>query len=270
MPHRIDRIEGKVMPVNSFVIHGPEGLVVVDGMLTVSDAALVRSMVDLAGQPLAGVVITHPHPDHYAGLGDLVGQDDVPIVATAAVDAVIRRDDAIKNDIVGPMMGDEWPATRVFPNQVVDDGAEVRLGGVTLTVQEVGPAESHVDSLWRLDERTVFAGDIACNQMHAYLADGRWEDWLNALTRLEAELPADVTLHVGHGAAGGRELLAAQRRYIEAFVAAVRQHADAITAGDHTAVIAAVQALVPGDDLLFLADLSIEPVLTNLATGQAH
>lgn len=115
MPHRIERIEGKVMPVNSFVVHGPEGLVVVDGMLTVSDAAMVRAAIDEADQPLAGVVITHPHPDHYAGLGGLVGQDDVPIVATAAVDAVIRRDDAIKSDIVGPMMGDEWPETRGLP-----------------------------------------------------------------------------------------------------------------------------------------------------------
>jgi glyoxylase-like metal-dependent hydrolase (beta-lactamase superfamily II) len=270
MPHRIDRIEGRVMPVNSFVVHGPDGLVVVDGMLTVSDAALVRAAIDEPGQPLAGVVITHPHPDHYAGLGDLVGQDDVPIVATAAVDAVIRRDDAIKNDIVGPMMGDEWPVTRVFPNQLVEDGDEVRLGGVSLTVHEVGPAESHVDSMWRLDERTVFAGDVAYHDMHAYLADARWEEWLDALTRLEGELPTDVTLHVGHGPAGGRDLLAAQRRYIETFVAAVRQHADAIAAGDHTAVLAAVQALVPGDDLLFLAELSIEPVLASLATGQAH
>lgn len=268
MPHRIDRIEGRVMPVNSWVVHGPEGLVVVDGMLTVSDAALVRAAIDEADGALAGVVITHPHPDHYAGLGDLVGQDDVPIVATAAVDAVIRRDDAVKNDIVGPMMGNEWPAARVFPNQLVEDGDEVRLGGVTLTVQEVGPAESHVDCLWRLDERSVFAGDIAYNQMHAYLADAHWEDWLEALTRVEAELPADVTLHVGHGPAGGRELLGDQRRYIETFVAAVRQHADAIAAGDHTAVLAAVQALVLGDDLLFLADLSVEPLLASLATGQ--
>lgn len=262
---RVDRIEGRVMPVNSFVVHGPDGLVVVDGMLTVSDAVAVREAIAATGRPLAGVVITHPHPDHYAGLAHLVGSDDVPIVATAAVDAVIRRDDALKDEIVGHMLGDEWPTTRVFPNQLVQDGDEVRLGGLTLTVQEVGAAESHVDSLWWLDERSVFAGDVAYNGMHAYLADAHWGKWLATLTRLEAELPADVTLHVGHGPPGGRELLAAQRRYVETFVAALRQHADAVAAGDHTAVLAAVQAVVPGEDLLFLADLSIEPMLHSLA-----
>lgn len=265
MSYRIDRIEGMVMPVNSFLVHGREGLVVVDGMLTASDARLVRAAADEAGAPIAGVVVTHPHPDHYAGVGHVVGRDDVPIVATTAVADVIRRDDALKEQTVGPMMGDEWPTERPFPDHLVADGDEVVLGGVAMTVQELGPGESHVDSIWRLDERTVFAGDVAYNGMHAYLADARWDDWLASLSRLEAELPADATLHVGHGPSAGRELLARQRRYVEAFVAAVRQHAEQIADGDHTGVLDAVRAVIPGDDLLFLADLSIEPVLASLS-----
>jgi hypothetical protein len=55
--------------------------------------------------------------------------------------------------------------------------------------------------------------------------------------------------------------LAAQRRYIETFVAAVAEHADAIDAGDHAPVIAAMKELLPSDELLFLMELSIEPVL---------
>ena len=265
MTHRIDRIEGQVMPVNSYLLHGPDGLVVVDGMLTVSDAALVRQAIDDAARPLAGVVITHPHPDHYAGLGHLIGADDVPIVATRAVADVIRRDDATKNDIVGPMMGDEWPTNRLFPNQTVDSGDEVRLGGLTLEVEDLGPGESPFDSLWRLDPATVFAGDIAYNGMHAYLADGHWEDWLAMLSRLQRELPAEVSLHVGHGPPGGKELLTAQHRYVEAFVAAVDEHAAAIEAGSTAPVVAAMQELLPSDALLFLMELSIEPVLAALA-----
>jgi glyoxylase-like metal-dependent hydrolase (beta-lactamase superfamily II) len=256
------------MPVNSFLIHGPDGLVVVDGMLTVSDAALVRRAIDDADRPLAGVVITHPHPDHYAGLWHVIGDDEVPIVATRAVDEVIRRDDPIKNDIVGPMMGAEWPTTRLFPNQAVDSGDQVRPGGLSLEVEALGPGESHFDSLWWLDSGTVFAGDIAYNRMHAYLADGQWDHWLRTLSRLDRELPTEVTLHVGHGPAGGKELLASQRRYIEAFVAAVAQHADAIEAGDHAPVVDAMKELLPSDDLLFLMDLSIEPVHAVIAASR--
>jgi glyoxylase-like metal-dependent hydrolase (beta-lactamase superfamily II) len=259
-PLRIERIPGQVMAVNSFVVHGPEGVVVVDGMLTVSDAALVRGAVERAGRPLAGVLVTHPHPDHYAGLAHILGPDRVPIVATRAVEAVIRRDDALKDTVVGPLMGAEWPTERTFPDHLVEGGGEVTLGGLTFRVEEVGPGESDMDTIWWLDPATAFAGDLAYNGMHAYLADGRWQDWLSSLEALEARLDDGVTLHVGHGEPGGKALLAQQRRYIETFVAALDTHADAVAAGDHAPVLAAMQALLPGDDLLFLLDLSIDPV----------
>jgi glyoxylase-like metal-dependent hydrolase (beta-lactamase superfamily II) len=255
------------MPVNAFVIHGPDGLVVVDGMLTVSDAGLVRQAVEDAGRPLAGVVVTHPHPDHYAGLWHVTGGHDVPIVATRAVDDVVRRDDATKNDVVGPMMGAEWPTTRVFPNTTVQSGDEVHLGGLTLEVEELGPGESPLDTFWRLDADTVFAGDIVYNGMHAYLADGHWERWLATLARLERELRADATLHVGHGPVAGREHLTAQRRYIETFITALDDHATAIEAGDYAPVVAAMKELLPSDELLFLLELSIEPVRAARAGG---
>lgn len=260
MTLRIDRVEGDVMAVNAFVLHGPSGLVVVDGMLTVSDARKVRRIVDEADLPLEGVVVTHAHPDHYAGLGHIVDQKRVPIVATEAVDRVIRRDDAIKEGIVGPMMGEEWPTVRLLPNKTVSDGAVVTMGGISLRVEELGPGESPADSLWHLDETNVFAGDVAYNGMHAYLADGRWTEWLDVLVRLESSLPPEVTLHVGHGPAGGKELLGAQRRYVETFVAAVSEHRDAIAAGDHAPVLAQMRELLPTEDLLFLLDLSIDPV----------
>ena len=48
---QIERIEGRVMPVNTFLLRGPGGLVVVDGMLTVSDA--LRQAID-TGLPGTG------------------------------------------------------------------------------------------------------------------------------------------------------------------------------------------------------------------------
>jgi hypothetical protein len=148
------------------------------------------------------------------------------------------------------MMGDEWPTRRVFPNRTANDGDNVRLGGLTLSVRELGPGVSHVDTVWQLDPSTIFAGDVAYNGMHAYLADGRWREWLVTLDRLEAELPDDVTLYVGHGPPGGKDLLAAQRRYIETFVDAVEAHAEAIEHGDHSGVIEAMKRLLPTDSVV--------------------
>jgi len=138
-----------------------------------------------------------------------------------------------------------------------------------LEVDELGPGESPFDSLWRLDAGTIFAGDVAYSGMHAYLADGHWEDWLGTLSRLEHELPEDVALYVGHGPAGGKELLSTQRRYIEAFVTAVSDNAEVVAAGDHSPVVATMTELLPTEDLLFLMDLSIDPVLAALTASRA-
>jgi glyoxylase-like metal-dependent hydrolase (beta-lactamase superfamily II) len=265
MSVQVVRIEGDVMKVNAFVVHDRREAVVVDGMLTVSDARKVRSALDERALELAGVIVTHPHPDHYAGLAQIVGGDDVPVVATEEVAAVIHRDDAEKNAIVGPMMGDEWPQTRPFPNHLVRDGDAVTLGGIALRARALGPGESLADTIWQLDDTTMFAGDTAYNGMHAYLADGRCEDWLANIDRLERDLPDGVTLHVGHGPPGGKELLGAQRRYLDAFLGALERHAEAVAAGDHDPVVAEMRTLLPTDDLLFLLELSVAPALAALA-----
>jgi glyoxylase-like metal-dependent hydrolase (beta-lactamase superfamily II) len=265
---RIERVEGDVMPVNSYLVHGPTGLVIVDGQLTVPDADKVRRAVDAAAEPVAALVVTHPHPDHYAGAARLLAGIDAPIVSTAAVDAVIRRDDAEKATVVGPMMGDAWPDQRRFPDVVVGSTATIEYGGLTFGVRDVGPAESNADSLWTVDRRTVFAGDVAYNGMHAYLADGRANEWLAVLDRLEIELDEDTVLYVGHGEPGGKELLRVQREYVETFLAATTAAAELEPAARHDVVTARMRELVADDRLQFLMELSIEPVVAALGKEQ--
>jgi glyoxylase-like metal-dependent hydrolase (beta-lactamase superfamily II) len=267
MTIQITRVTGDVMQVNAFLVHGPRGITIVDGMLTVSDARKVRTVLDASAAELAGVVITHPHPDHYAGLAHIVGDHDVPIVATTEVDAVIRRDDKTKETIVGPMMGAEWPDRRVFPNHTVGDGEAVSLGGLDLRVHCLGPGESFADTIWQLDDDTLFVGDVAYNGMHTYLADGQWAHWLDLIDRLDRDLSSSATLHVGHGPPGDKKLLASQRHYIETFVESVRRHAATIAGGDHRPVLDDLRGVVPSEDLLFLADLSIAPTLAQITDG---
>jgi len=162
------------------------------------------------------------------------------------------------------MMGDEWPAHRVFPNQLLNDGDSIELAGLRFAVTDVGPGESPADSLWALDEQTVFVGDLAVHGAHSYLADGYAEQWLGTLTRLEKELAPEATLYVGHGAPAGLELIEAQRRYVEAFVSAVE---DNISAGDDAriaAVAARMHELLPTDTLAFLMQLSVNPFAGSL------
>lgn len=257
--------------VNAYLVETGEGIVAVDGTLTVSDGRALRARLESLGEPLLAVLVTHAHPDHYGGIVELVAGDDVPVVATAGVDAVIRRDDTLKEGILRPMFGDEWPRERVFPNRTVSDGERIELGGVGFTVLDLGPGESPHDSIWFLgdDRRTVFLGDQVYDRKHAYLADGFFEEWLGHLERLRRELPADASLLIGHGEPVTSAQLDLQRAYVETFVDAVRAADWSQPDSARIAVVERMTGLLPTDDLRFLMELSIEPVAARLGVLQA-
>ena len=256
--------------VNAYLVETQEGVVAVDGTLTVSDSRALRAELEGLGKPLLAVLVTHAHPDHYGGIVELVADDEVPVVATAGVDAVIRRDDALKEEILRPMFGDEWPRERMFPSRIVSDGDTVDLGGTSFMVLDLGPGESPHDSVWFLggDRRTVFLGDQVYDRKHAYLADGFFEEWLGHLDRLQRELPADATLHIGHGGPVKPARFDEQRRYIETFVDAVRNADWAQPDDARAAVVERMTTLLPTDELRFLMELSIDPVAAGLGIVQ--
>jgi glyoxylase-like metal-dependent hydrolase (beta-lactamase superfamily II) len=274
MPAAVHRVESSVgaTPVNAYLIEGERDVVAVDGTLTVSGGEALRERIAAISKPLSAVVLTHAHPDHYGGVIALLDGREAPIVATAGVDEVIRRDDPIKEEILRPMFGDEWPAERAFPTEIVNDGAELSFTDIELTVRDLGPGESPHDSIWFLGEpkTTVFSGDQAYNRMHCFLADGFWDNWLAHIQALAAQLPSDATLHPGHGEPAGLDLLTWQRGYLERFLEAVRgaDWSDAEQATDE--VIATLRNYLAGEELLFLARLSVVPVAVKLGLLEAQ
>lgn len=248
--------------VNAYLVESSTGVVAIDSTLTVSDGRALHERLERLGKPLLAVLLTHSHPDHYGGLTELVASDDVPIVAVSGVNDVIRRDDEIKERILRPMFGEEWASKRTFPNHTVADGDTLTFDGLSFTVMDIGPSESPHDSAWFLgdDRTTVFLGDQVYDHMHAYLADGFHERWLSNIERLRSELPADATLHIGHGGPTSLELLDWQHDYIETFVGAVREADFSRPEEARVEVVARVKDYLPSDRLQFLMELSIEPI----------
>lgn len=76
-----------------------------------------------------------------------------------------------------------------------------------------------------------------------------------------------MTLYLGHGEPAGKPVLGAQRRYIESFLTAVTDHAGEDPHTRRAAVAERMRATVPDERLLFLMELSVEPVHTALAGG---
>ena len=256
--------EGAV--VNAYLVETASGVVAVDGLLQVSAAKEMRAGIDRLGKPLLAAVLTHSHPDHYAGLGQIVAGDDVPIYAPQGVIDTITADDALKDQIIGPMFGEEWPADRVFPNTAIGDGESVTFDDVTLTVIDLGPSESPHDSPWILGDeaKTVFLGDQIYDHKHCYLADGFYVEWLRNIEKLRARFPDDAVFHIGHGGPVGVEMWDWQRGYIELFVDTVSSADWSEPEQAQSTVVARMRKYEPSEELQFLMELSVEPVAAKL------
>jgi glyoxylase-like metal-dependent hydrolase (beta-lactamase superfamily II) len=201
--------------VNSYLIEGTDGVVAIDAPLLLSDGRAFRARLDALKKPLLGVLVTHPHPDHYNMIGELLEGQSAPVIAHRDVDREIRERDEAKRAQWGPTFGDEWPESATFPNRTVADEQTVELGDLRFTAWDFGPGESESETVWLLgDGEIAFVGDLAFNGTHAYLADGHTDAWLRAIDRAEEALAGVRTLYVGHGAPTVPAALAEQRRYL--------------------------------------------------------
>ena len=198
---------------NSYLVEGAEGVVAIDAPLLLSDGRAFRARLEALKKPLLGVLVTHPHPDHYNTITELLAGEEVPVIAHRDVDREIRTKDDAKRAQWKPMFGDEWPASATYPNRTVSDEETVGLGDLRFTAWDFGPCESESETVWLLGDGDIaFVGDLAFNGTHAYLADGHTDAWLRSIDRAEEALAGVRKLYVGHGPPAVTAVLADQRR----------------------------------------------------------
>ncbi|MFP3986308.1 MBL fold metallo-hydrolase [Streptomyces sp. E11-3] len=257
---------------NAYLLQTPHGVVLIDAGLRVSDGHAIAERAAALRGPVLAAFVTHAHPDHFNGLPYAVG-DDVPVYAGAAVAKTIAEIAEPKREQWQPLYGREWPDRYRVPERTLGDGVTVELGGLRITLHELGAGESHADSCLLVEagtERAAFIGDLAFGDlMHSYTADGHTGAWLGLLDRLEQEL-AGVPLYPGHGAPGDTSLLSAQRRYLLMFRQAVLRIADgrpALADDQKAELTALMEAYSPQAALPWMVGLGADAVARELAKG---
>ncbi|MBO9201022.1 MULTISPECIES: Ivy family c-type lysozyme inhibitor [Niastella] len=213
-----------MLHVNAYIIENASALVIVDTTLTMSDSKALKQLADSLAKPIAGIILTHGHPDHIAGTYNIAPQGDVPIYALPSVKKLMEETEAAKHQQWSGMFGNEWVPEWVYPNHLVQDGQTVTIAGIPFTVLDIGSGgDCDANSLWLMDDenKAAFIGDFIYNNNHTYMNDGSVLRWLGNLEKYAPILKAYGTYYIGHGAPCDHRAIDKQKEYFITYCAQV-------------------------------------------------
>lgn len=164
---------------NTVVLHGPEGLVVVDAGRHPAHSRKILDHAEAAGRPIVAVINTHWHLDHTTGNRDLKHAHPGSVLyATRAVEGALagfleegaaRTEEALKgSDLTGDDRARMERGVRavrepdaLLPDVPVVTRTSVELGGRVLELNVTNRAVTESDLwVWDAATRTVIAGDL--------------------------------------------------------------------------------------------------------------
>ena len=205
-----------MLRVNAFIVETTKELIIVDTTLTMSDSKALKQKADNLGKPVAGIILTHGHPDHVAGTYNIAPKGDIPVYALASVKKLMEDTEEAKHKQWSGLFGGEWIPKWVYPNQMVKDGDTVKIAGLNFNVADIGSGgDCDANSLWLLDDenKAAFTGDFIYNNNHTYMNDGSILRWLSNLDKYSPVLNNFKTYYVGHGSSCNFSSLAKQKEY---------------------------------------------------------
>lgn len=200
-----------VLAVTSHVIETSGHVVVVDTQLTTPHAKQLVAKIREIGKPVARIFISHGHPDHYFGIGEVM-QLGVDVEALPAARAHMRR--RYKSHQAGhkKMEGDAIPDVIHFPAADLVPGS-FAIDGVDFVAEEIAGAEDVEQVLlWLPAQKALVAQDLVSNGYHAFFGTGPVDAWRRTLDELHKRGP--VVVFAGHGAPGDASLLTATSEYL--------------------------------------------------------
>jgi glyoxylase-like metal-dependent hydrolase (beta-lactamase superfamily II) len=181
-------------PISSTLITGQRDAVLVDPLMTTTQARVLAGWIAATGKNLCTIYVTHGHGDHHFGLSVIL--DRFPGARAVAAPAVVERmREAVDPDAVASFWAEllpgQTPERLVVAEPLKEGGFD--LEGHDPMVMELGHTDTDTTTCLHVpDIGLVVAGDAVYNDVHLYLAESdpdRRKAWISAIDRIEALEP---------------------------------------------------------------------------------
>jgi len=197
VPAGLDNL--KWVPTSSVLIYGANDAVLVDVPLTVSMTKEVVDWVVASGKDVKYIYITHPHGDHYFGVGMIleVFPNAKPIATKEAVERMKLEIKREKTDAAfwNTRFKGEIPPNLVLPEAL--DGDLFELEGQKLEIVRTGHTDTDdTTTLFVPSIGLAVTGDAVYNNVYPYLNESGSKElraeWRAALDKIAALKPKAV------------------------------------------------------------------------------
>lgn len=157
--------------VNAYVVHAPEGDVVVDA------GAEPEKILAATNQPVAAILVTHNHPDHISALDEIRRETDAPVY-------------------MHPLDAESAGVTEYEP---LEDGQTLQIAGETFEVLHT-PGHSKGSVTFVVGEDQI-VGDLVLpgSVGRTDLEGASWEEIEVSLRKVMPLWRANTRLFCGHG-----------------------------------------------------------------------
>lgn len=208
----------------------------------------IRREAEAQGLPIAHFVNTHHHSDHSGGNDAFAEVHTVAHEAAAARiassgEATLTQAVSVANRLLEQLRSEGGDAAVIADLEATTaEAAGTAPAAFAPSQTHAGEMTMHVDSdvaefrwvsaghtdgdtfIYIPSQNVLHAGDLIFNGRHPYVdvpGGSTPHGWLTCLDAMAARCDADTVVVPGHGAVGGRELIAEQKAYFERLMALV-------------------------------------------------
>lgn len=202
-----------------FVVGNSSVAIIDPGGSPIIGRQLKKAVARVTDLPITHVIITHFHPDHALGGGQM--DDAVNVVAHKNYPRAVTQRGQFYLERFADLFAKGDSKVLAKPSVLVDTQATIDLGGRMLQLTAHRTAHTDNDlTLFEVDTGMLWAGDLLFHERTPSL-DGSLTGWLEVMRELEALSPQLVV--PGHGPVSTWEKIApAQQRYLKVLLNEVR------------------------------------------------